>query len=155
MNSEHYEKYKDLYKRRAKERRKDKLYTIYLRMCERCSKGSNNPKYKLYRERNIQVLFDGPQHFKEWALSHGYKPGLTIDRIDPYGNYEPSNCRWVTLEENSGRASAKQVYRDDGVEYESVSEASRQNNVSSTAIRYAISHGTKSAGHHWSYQRTV
>ena len=154
-NSEHYERYKDLYKRRASDRRKDKLYTTYLRMCERCSQGSNNPKYRLYRERGIKVLFDGPQHFKKWALSNGYEPGLTIDRIDPFGHYEPSNCRWVSHEENSRRASARPIIREDGIEFPSIAEASRQMGVSSVAIRKAIKYNRRSAGYHWSYKCTV
>ena len=40
--------------------------------------------------------------FREWAYSHGYdesapKGECTIDRINPFGNYEPSNCRWVDM----------------------------------------------------------
>lgn len=39
--------------------------------------------------------------FQTWALAHGWKQGLTIDRIDCKGNYEPANCRWLTRAEQS------------------------------------------------------
>ena len=37
--------------------------------------------------------------FIEWALANGYTSELTLDRIDPNGNYEPGNCRFVTWNE--------------------------------------------------------
>ena len=37
--------------------------------------------------------------FYNWALKNGYSEGLTIDRIDCDGNYDPSNCRWVTMKQ--------------------------------------------------------
>ena len=76
-----------------------RLYAIHGDMKRRCK----NPalrNYKHYGGRGISVCpeWDGEhgfEHFRDWALSNGYKEDLMIDRINTDGNYEPSNCRWV------------------------------------------------------------
>lgn len=77
---------------------KDRVYHIYYGIKQRCE----NPKsssYKHYGGRGICVEWSDWQSFREWALSNGYQDGLTLDRIDVNGNYEPSNCRWITQAE--------------------------------------------------------
>lgn len=77
-----------------------RLSGVHSNMKARCS-NPNNPHYKYYGGRGITVCEEW-QHvdkFREWAYNNGYKPGLTIDRIDVNGNYEPNNCRWVTMQE--------------------------------------------------------
>jgi YesN/AraC family two-component response regulator len=39
--------------------------------------------------------------FMFWAQESGYTDELTIDRVDPNGNYCPENCKWVTVLENA------------------------------------------------------
>ena len=64
--------------------------------------------YKDYGGRGITVcdewLHDF-QAFYDWAMANGYDDNLTLDRIDSNGNYEPSNCRWVSqkVQQNNRR----------------------------------------------------
>ena len=87
--------------------RKERLYHIYHGMLQRCY----NPNSKIYqRYGGVGVcVADEWRHnyraFKSWAYAHGYTDQLTIDRIDACGDYIPSNCRWISLSENSGRAN--------------------------------------------------
>lgn len=87
------------YNKRAKVKhsgRKDRLYTIWHNMKQRCY-GTTYKDYPQWGGRGICVCDewkDDYASFRDWALSHGYEHGLSLDRIDVDGNYEPLNCRW-------------------------------------------------------------
>ena len=92
-----------------------RLYRVWISMRNRC-RNPNNYEYNNYGGRGISVCdeWDDYPTFRDWALSHGYRDDLSIDRIDNDGNYEPGNCRWSTAKEqaNNRRAPRKKEVTD-------------------------------------------
>ena len=72
-----------------------RLYKTWNSMMQRCLNNST-PSYKNYGARGITVCerWKDVSNFIEDMYST-YQEGLSIDRINPYGNYEPNNCRWA------------------------------------------------------------
>ena len=80
-----------------------RLYSVWKTMKKRCE----NPtckSYQYYGAKGVSVCDEWHNYsiFREWAYQNGYddsaeKYKCTIDRINPFGNYEPSNCRWVDM----------------------------------------------------------
>lgn len=79
-----------------------KLYWIYYAMLARCY-NSNSPRYKDYGARGITVCEEWRKDNKTffvWAITNGYKEGLTLDRLDNDKDYSPDNCAWVSNKDN-------------------------------------------------------
>jgi len=78
---------------------KHPIYLVWDSMRRRCQ-DSNRKDYADYGGRGIKVCerWQDSANFIEDMLPT-WKPGLTLDRINNDGNYEPGNCRWVTMTE--------------------------------------------------------
>lgn len=80
----------------------DKLKTsLYAGIKQRCY-NPNHEGYKYYGARGIKMCDewkDNSDSFCEWAYANGYKAGMSIERIDTDGNYEPDNCTFIPIEE--------------------------------------------------------
>lgn len=80
-----------------------RLYRIWREMKRRCYDAASK-SFKYYGLKGVSVCdeWNDFENFKNWSLASGYdvsaKYGVcTLDRINPYGNYEPTNCRWVSM----------------------------------------------------------
>lgn len=90
-------------KRMTHRKTNTRLYRIWSHMKARCDNPKNN-RYYCYGERGIKVCDQWHHSFEDfyqWAMDNGYEEHLTIDRIDCDKGYQPDNCRWVPLSEQS------------------------------------------------------
>lgn len=98
-----------------------KLYAVWEAMIQRCY-NQKNKHYKNYGGRGI-VVCESWKHdakaFYDFAITNGWKESLEIDRVNNDGNYDPSNCRFVTPAENL--ANKRLLRSDSPTEYRGVS----------------------------------
>lgn len=78
------------------------LYKTWGSMVQRCT-NPNSTRFSRYGGRGITIhkeWRESPEKFIRYCISIGWATGLTLDRIDNDGNYEPGNVRFVTMREN-------------------------------------------------------
>lgn len=105
----------------------------------------NNPKdknYMSYGGRGIKVCERWLERFENFLEDMGPSPGkgMSIDRIDVHGNYEPNNCRWATRSEQqrNRRNNPRAEYEGKLV---TLVELSERFKISYRALKYRLDNG--------------
>ena len=116
---------------------------LWANMRSRCNCPTNKD-YGLYGGRGIRVCHEWDKfiNFYNWAMSHGYDDTLSIDRIDPNGDYCPENCRWITMEEQQSNKRNNRHIEIHGKRY-TMTQASREFGISIGGLEYRLKCGLK------------
>jgi len=115
------------------------MFNVWQSMIARCS-NPRNTRYHRYGGRGIKVC-ERWQKFENFLEDMGERPdGMTIERKENDGNYEPSNCKWATRNEQ-----AKNTSRNRFIETSRgrmvVADAARLAGVTPGTISYRLKHG--------------
>ena len=121
-----------------------RILRIHRAMIHRCY-NKNDMNYHHYGGRGIIVCEEWLNDyyiFKKWALENGYSDNLSIDRVDVNGNYEPSNCTWITIAEQQLN-KRNTIYVEHDGEKERLSDLSKRINISWKTLKYRIEQNYK------------
>ncbi len=91
-----------------------RIYKEWTSMKNRCKPNYHN--HNSYYDIGVIVCEELRkfENFMKWALDAGYDDALSLDRINVYGIYEPSNCRWITMkEQQNNRRDNIYIKRED------------------------------------------
>lgn len=114
-----------------------RISTIYDTMVQRCT-NPNHTQFEYWGGRGIYICDEWRNNkasFVEWAKSNGYRPGLTIDRIDVDGPYAPWNCRWADEITQANNKRNNFIIVVDGVSH-TLAEWARLANVNYDHLKY-------------------
>lgn len=123
------------------------LYKRWIGMRNRCN-DPNAAAWRLYGGRGIRVCDEWNESFesfREWAIANGYredakKGECTIDRIDPNGNYEPSNCRWISIFEQQSNKRNNRFVEFRGNRY-TLAQLARKVGMNATTLSEKLNRG--------------
>lgn len=93
------------------------IYYSFMAMKSRCY-DPNNIGWYLYGGRGIRICqewLDDPKVFCRWAIENGWDAGLSIERIDVNGSYEPGNCKWANNKEQARNQRRNKMVTLNGV----------------------------------------
>lgn len=124
-------------------------YRAWGSMLSRCN-NNNHKSYGDYGARGIRVCerWSGKQGYPNFLADMGEPSyGMSLDRIDNDGNYEPNNCRWATRKTQQRNTRRNFLLTHNG-ETLSISEWAERLEVSDVAIRCRLKRG-------WSVERAV
>lgn len=135
--------------------RSSRLYGVWANIKQRCY-NPKNTHYSAYGKKGIKMCDEWRDNFicfYNWAIENGYDDKMrygecTIDRIDNNGNYEPSNCRWISMKKQSLNTSRNHYLELNG-EKHTVYEWSIITGINSSTILQRINN------YHWSVERTL
>lgn len=116
-----------------------KLHSVWRGMKDRCYR-EKCASFKDYGGRGIAVCDawrDDFLAFKTWAVTAGYGPGLTIERVNNDGHYQPDNCRWASQKEQN-RNQRQSIYVEHNGARLLLVDLSEQSGVSYHVLRYRI-----------------
>lgn len=122
--------------------RHTRLYRIWAHMVWRCE-NPNCAMYEHYGGRGIRVCEEWRtsfESFSSWAKNNGYNDTLSIDRIDVNGDYEPLNCRWISIVEQQGNKRNNHYLTFDG-RTATIAEWSRITGIKAATIQMRIKKG--------------
>lgn len=114
-------------------------YKVWKLMRRRCNSPSSTG-YKYYGAKGVKVdpAWDSFENFLKYM---GPRPeGGTIDRINPFGNYEPGNCKWSTMKEQNRNKKVKVLFEYNG-KSKMLSEWAENFNLSYNALYFRIKRG--------------
>lgn len=115
-----------------------KEYAAWAAMIDRCNR-EGNEYFSKYGGRGVEVCEDWLNNFEAFMLDMGKAPTKThsLERIDNDGNYEPSNCKWGTKQEQSQNRS-NTVWIEYNGETKCLAEWARTIGVSSATFRHRV-----------------
>lgn len=117
--------------------RKTRTYRIWTGMKSRCS-NPNEMNFPRYGGRGIKVC-ERWLKFANFFADMGEAPeGLTLERKDNNGHYEPSNCKWATPTEQANNRRSNRRYIYNGTPY-TVAELSRISGIKACALNSRLS----------------